>query len=116
MRGVFRHGEEVKNMKEKEININTPLTFSFICPEGRESEVYELFSRANLGKLETCAPKSQRISVDHDTGHVKVIEGTRFDGVTTISSITEIMKALGEKEIAAFSRETKLLFRPIIDS
>lgn len=103
-------------MTEREVNFNTSSIFSFICPEGREAEVLEIFSESDFGKLKSFAPNSERIIFDPETAKPIEVKGTRFDGITTIGCITNIMVVLSGKKIAAYSRETKLLFKPILEN
>ena len=100
-------------MIEREENPNTPLTFSFICPKGREGEVIELFEGSNLGRLNSEFGEGERKWVNPGTGEITVVSGYEFEGFTTAGSIIRIIHSLSERKIAAYSRETQVIFNPL---
>lgn len=100
-------------MKERETNPNTPLLFSFICPKGREGEVMGLFEESNLGVLNSEFTEGKRNWINPDTWKITVVSGYEFSGFTTSGSIKRIITSLSERKIAAYSRETQVIFNPL---
>ena len=100
-------------MIEREVNPDTPLVFSFICPKGREEEVIELFEGSDLGTLNGEFTEGKRRLVNSETGEILEVSGYQFDGFTTAGSIDRIIHSLSERKIAAYSRETQVIFNPL---
>lgn len=97
-------------MKKK--NIVDKIHFSFICPRGREIEATRLFTEKKLGILNPKFHEYILRWLDPITGKVVVVDGYKFSGLTTIENIKSIISSLSEREIAGFSKETQILFKP----
>ncbi len=103
-------------MTKKLHNILKYLSFSFICPKGKENEVIELFKDKQLGLLNTNFEKDVRHWINQETGKITSVSGFKISGLTDTEGVVKITKVLSERKIASYSRETQILFKPIIDN
>lgn len=87
--------------------------FSFVCPIGKEEEVFELFENLYLGALDSSYRKGTRVFINPDNGGITEVSGYIFSGITDIDKIDLIIKELASQKIAGYSRATQIFFEVI---
>jgi hypothetical protein len=102
-------------MTERKRGSEQIVSFSFLCPKGREKEVIEIFKKESFGSLNPVIREGVRSFFDPQTGEITSISGSEIQGVTDERRVGELRDILVEEGIAGYSRETQIIVQPLLD-